>query len=150
MVVWSSISSIDDLKKIGSLQEVKQEFSTELQTRITARSWKQLLEKIKIFQKVFNSSLLQVAADSELDLGTSHLLYFRSETDRAIFALVEADGRYRKKLLGVTSEHYGDLELAKQWRRDLAKLVHPDKTKHPYSEEAMSNLEQMYEEMVTR
>lgn len=150
MITWSSISSIDDLKKCGSFQEVKQKLSTELKTRITARSWKQLLEKIQMFQKVFCSPLLQAPAESDLESGAANLLYFRSETDCAIFALVEADGRYRKKLLGVTLEHYGDIKLAKQWRRDLAKLVHPDKTKHPCSKEAMSNLEQMYEEMVGR
>lgn len=150
MITWSAISSIDDLKKLGSFQDMKRKLSNDLQARVTARSWSQFLEKIKIFQKVFDSSALQSSINSDLESITSSLLYFRSEAERVIFALVETDGRCRKGLLGVTSEHYGDLELAKQWRRELAKLVHPDKTNHPYAGDAMSNLEQMYEEMASR
>ena len=148
MVNWSQIKDIDTLKQLGSFRKVKENLSKELQMCITARSWEKLFEKLKIFQDVFAKTSSNVTQPSYSEDFDSDLPYFRSETDRAIFILVETDGRCRQRLLNVTPTHYGDPELAKQWMRSLAKLVHPDITNHFKAKEAMSNLDEMYGEMI--
>ncbi|MCT7973984.1 hypothetical protein [Laspinema olomoucense] len=145
MANWSQIKDLDSLKKIGSFQEVKKMLSQDIQIKITAASWEILLSKIRALQKKFNPDKFAV---STIEDSNSSLSYFRSETEKAIFILVETDGRCRQKLLNITPTHYGDPKLARQWMKNLAKLVHPDITNHPKAKEAMSNLDQIYKEML--
>ncbi|MGL4497612.1 MAG: hypothetical protein ACRCU2_01000 [Planktothrix sp.] len=147
MANWSQIKDLNSLKELGSFREVKEMLSKEIQMKITAGSWKILLSKIRAFQKVFNHDNFEISTVEESNSNSS-LSYFRSETDKAIFILVETDGRCRQKLLNISPTHYGDPKLARQWMRNLAKLVHPDITNHPKAKEAMSNLDQIYKEML--
>lgn len=72
---------------------------------------------------------------------------FVSESARLIFALVELDGECRQRILGLTSAHYRDAELAKQWRNRVAMQIHPDVCDHPRAHEAANELAVMFKEM---
>lgn len=74
-------------------------------------------------------------------------MYFKSEVDRIIYALLRLDGEQRLRELGVNKSHTRDLEKAKSWRNKLAKLIHPDVCKHPESVEASTELTNLYEQM---
>ena len=74
--------------------------------------------------------------------------YFYSEVDRYIFALTELDGKNRQKILGISSLHYSNKEIAKKWKKDMAKKIHPDICNHPKSKEAWEKMDQIYNEMI--
>lgn len=148
MVNWSQIKDINALKQLGSLKEVKGKLSEDLHFEIKSGSWANLFKKLENLQQVFGDSKPKVSLSSSSEKFASDLHYFLSETDRAIFILVETEGRCRQKLLGVTPDHYGNPKLANQWKINLANLVHPDKTNNRLqSKEAMVNLLDMYREM---
>lgn len=75
--------------------------------------------------------------------------YFVSEPARLIYALVELEGECRQRALGLTQAHYGDSELAKQWRKRIAMQIHPDVCRHPKADAATDELTKMFEEMMT-
>jgi hypothetical protein len=149
MMNWSQIKDINALKQLGSLKEVKGKLSEDLHIEIKSGSWVNLFKKLENFQQVFGESKPKGSPSSNSEKFDSDLHYFLSETDKAIFILVQTEGRCRQKLLGVTPDHYGNPKLAKQWKINLANLVHPDKTNNRLqSKEAMVNLLDMYREMI--
>lgn len=74
--------------------------------------------------------------------------YFYSEVDRYIFALTELDGKNRKKILGISFLHYKDKDIAKKWRKEILKKIHPDISNHPKAREACEKMNQIYNEMI--
>lgn len=73
--------------------------------------------------------------------------YFVSESARLIYALVEMDGKCRQRALGLTQAHYSDGDLAKQWRNQIAKKIHPDVSRHRQANDAANELAEMFKEM---
>ena len=73
--------------------------------------------------------------------------YFVSHQARLIYALVELEGEGRQRALGLTPAHYRSPEMARQWRNDVAKLIHPDVCHHPKAHAAADELENVYREM---
>jgi len=71
--------------------------------------------------------------------------FFKSKEKEFLFYLTKLDGKQRNILLGITEEHYNDKNLAKQWYRDIAKLVHPDKDG---TNKAFSVLNELYKIMI--
>ena len=74
--------------------------------------------------------------------------YFVSPSARVIFALVELDGQCRLDQLGVPRANFGDKGIAKRWRDDMARLIHPDRCPHAKAGAAMARLNELYEFMV--
>ena len=74
--------------------------------------------------------------------------YFYSEIDRYIFAFTQLDGKNRQKILGINRLHYGNSEMAKKWKKEMAKKIHPDICKHPKAKEAWDIMNEIYSEMV--
>lgn len=59
-------NSIDDLKKVGSYQEIKKELENEIGNKIGGRSWESLFIKIKLLKKVCSSQekeILDISKD---------------------------------------------------------------------------------------
>lgn len=73
--------------------------------------------------------------------------YFKSNECKYIFALVKLDKEPRAEILGITLSMYEDSKKAKEWYKSIAKIIHPDKSKHPDAEEAMSKLNELYKGM---
>ena len=74
-------------------------------------------------------------------------MYFKTKECRYIFALVELDTELRSEMLGITLELYENSVKAKRWYNSIAKIIHPDISKHPNAKEAMSKLNELYEGM---
>lgn len=120
-------ATIDELKRHGSFKEVK------AKVRVRARGWADLLAKLQA---------LHVNDAAEEDL------YFVSPAARVIFALLETETHTQNRQLGITRAHFRDRALARSWRDEVARLVHPDRCSHPHASRAMAEATKIYRFMV--
>lgn len=77
----------------------------------------------------------------------SNDLYFKSKAEKYIFYLLELDGRLRLNKLAINKLHYAKKEVATKWKDEIQRIL--DKSKHPYKDKAIKELEEMYKEMVS-
>ena len=75
--------------------------------------------------------------------------YFISKASEYIFYLVELDGKERMEKLKVTRKHYSNKKVAKEWRDNIAKEIHPDVCKIKDAEKAIAKLNQLYAGMIS-
>nr|WP_233573291.1 hypothetical protein [Leptotrichia sp. OH3620_COT-345] len=75
-------------------------------------------------------------------------LYFKDEISKYIFYLVELEGKLQLDFLGITYDYYRDKKIAEKWRKEMVKLIHPDRCKHSKATEAMQALEKLYKGMI--
>ncbi|WP_444684527.1 hypothetical protein [Alkalicoccus luteus] len=153
-----NVNSIEELKKYGKFKEIKKKLNYKLgnSIKIRARGWTELFEVIN------DLNCLIKTLDNNVEDETAHILptgqkgqsqikkevnYFKTEVDELIFYLLELDGDSRLDKLGVTSFHYRNRKYANNWRKDLARKLHPDVCKHPKAEEAYKELSKIYEGM---
>lgn len=54
------------------------------------------------------------------------------------------------ELLNITEQCYSNKTVAKKWRNTIAKTIHPDICNIETSKEALSELNKIYENMVTK
>lgn len=145
-----SAQSIADLKELGSYRDVRKTLQEKLTSRlqIKSRGWKDLNEVLEIL-RVINS-----ATGGPKDLLTERIVqqdiaYFKSETDRLIYALIELSGEAQLKALGINKSHFRDSHKAKQLRNSIVHLIHPDKCNHPKAKDAMTKLTKLFNEVVS-
>lgn len=141
--MWNEIGTEEELKEysnnIGGFIKLRDIVKTDLGVnQNTFKSWKGLYQFIIQFNKKF-----QKGKKEECDVE-----YFKSKADKYIFALCELDGENREKMLEITREHYSQLKLAKSWRNNIVKLIHPDHCKSKNAKEAIAKLNQIYERMI--
>ena len=72
-------------------------------------------------------------------------LYFKSETMRTIFGLVELNGKQQMDFLGININHYLDKKKARQWFLETKEKL--KNTFHPKLFVALENLEKLYKDM---
>lgn len=150
---WLEVETLEGLKELGSYQKMRQEIKNSLGERIyfKARGWKELWEVVQSIRRLkIYRPLFQEIEESSDDTLSGDLMYFKSEADRIIYALLKLDGEQRLRELCVNKSHTRDLEKAKNWRNRLARIIHPDVCKHPKSVEASTKLTQLYEQMTRR
>jgi hypothetical protein len=123
--------SVDELKKLGKYKEIRNLIQQELTNRlqIKASGWNDLYDVISLMRKV-----------EELE----NIPYFKSETDRLIYSLIELSGEPQLKALCINKSHFRDAKKAKALRNSIAHKIHPDKSKHPKAEEAMGELTKLF------
>lgn len=150
---WLETETLEDLKQLGSYRKMREEIKNSLGNRIyfKARGWADLWEVVQSIRQLKLSGILpQKIEQYQANVSDENLMYFKSEADRIIYALLRLDGEQRLRELGVNKSHTRDLEKAKSWRNKLAKLIHPDVCKHPESVEASTELTNLYEQMTKR
>lgn len=136
---YLNYNNIEELKQ-ENFKKIKKEIQETLGRRVDVRvrSWDELWELILVLKKI---------TFKEVDESQYQSIYFRSDESRIIYALVELDTGYRAKELGITRLHYLDREKAKQWYRDIAKIIHPDICSHPNASSAIDILNNLYKNM---
>ena len=72
-------------------------------------------------------------------------LYFKNETSKYIFVLVELEGKIQLDFLGIDPSHYSNKEKAKNWYNKIKKII--EKSGHSKVDEAMVSLEKLYKGM---
>ena len=70
--------------------------------------------------------------------------YFKDETSKIIFFLVELEGKQQLDFLGINLGHYCNKNIAERWYSEIKKKVN---TEHPKSDEALKSLEKLYKRM---
>ncbi|NFG61351.1 hypothetical protein [Clostridium sp. CMCC3677] len=115
--------------------------------RITSGSWKGIIDKISIFKEVIKKLNMDVNKVEKDEREESSETFFKSEQARLIFYLLEIDGVKRAKALNITKTQYSNKKLAKKWRDNIAKKIHPDICNVKGANKAISKLNQLYEEM---
>jgi len=73
--------------------------------------------------------------------------FFVSEEAKLIFALTQLDGEKRAEILGIKQEMYSSLSESRKWYAGYASKLHPDRCSHPFSTQATSQLNNIYESM---
>ncbi|EJG0635987.1 hypothetical protein C4G38_RS23400 [Vibrio parahaemolyticus] len=136
---WNDIKTVNDLKKLGTFNQVKKIINDDLDgcAHVRARSWESLLKTIEKIRSVFGNNAEEIWVDG-----------FVSEEQKYIFCLVELDGENRLKLLGVSGLHYANKDVAKKWRNKIYQKIHPDKYTDPRTNQAVVILDKLYEEML--
>ncbi|WP_338952972.1 hypothetical protein [Fusobacterium nucleatum] len=72
-------------------------------------------------------------------------LYFKNETSKYIFVLVELEGKIQLDFLGIDPSHYSNKEKAKNWYNKIKNII--EKSEHSKVDEAMASLEKLYKGM---
>lgn len=138
---WMKCESSEDLKLLGSFNNVKKTINHDLKglVVITAKSWDDLFIKIRALNAKFtqgNSKCEGVWVDG-----------FISETHKYLFCLLELDGENRMKHLGITKLHYVDSKIAKRWKNNILHKIHSDVCSDTRANSAMLVLDELYSEM---
>lgn len=137
---WYECKNIDELKEIGTFNEIKKLIRTDLPPGvcINLKSWEFTYQSISSLRSIFGSSpnFYSTAIDG-----------FISEEEKYLFCLTRLDGANRQDLLGVKREHYRDRNISSKWYKKIAQKIHPDKTHDSRAKLAFQALERMYSEM---
>ena len=70
--------------------------------------------------------------------------YFKDETSKLIFLLVELKGKQQLDFLGINPGHYINKNIADRWYRETKKKISPE---HPKYNLALKSLEELYKRM---
>ena len=70
--------------------------------------------------------------------------YFKDETTKIIFFLVELEGKQQLDFLGINPGHYCRKKIADRWYSEINKKID---TEHPKYDEALKSLEKLYRRM---
>lgn len=128
-----NIKSIDDLKALGSVEYVGsylKKIITPL--KFSVQNYDELLSIIELLKQ--NWVIFAPVP-------------FVSEIEKYKFILTHLEGEKRNTELGITDEHYQDPQIAKNWYRKIAKLVHADNPANE-TDEAFLLLKSLYEVMI--
>lgn len=148
---WYEANTIDELKSIGKLTDVKREINKDIKKvtglkdltgfiKMGSNSWKGQYNKIQNLKKIFNEFYGAEEGSQEK--------FFKNEGCKYIFYLLELQGSSRMEKLKIYKAHYINKDLAKEWYKEIAKKIHPDVCKVDGAEEAMAELTSIYNKMV--
>ncbi|MBY3789930.1 hypothetical protein HPQ32_16045 [Photobacterium carnosum] len=73
--------------------------------------------------------------------------FFVSNEAKIIFTLLYTENDTRAELLGITEDMYESIKLARSWRSNIIKQIHPDKCKYPEAAVAASKVNAIYSRM---
>lgn len=160
---WLNVNNIEDIKKFGTLNEVKKIIKNDLKVyfsgvkskdkniiemiSVKSSSWIGLLDKIKAL-KIFVNEFSDIKNNETYNSDAYNDDYFKSKTDEYIFYLLEMDGKQRAEKLKISRNCYLSISAAKKWRNKIAKELHPDKSNHKKATQAAAKLNQLYKEMI--
>ena len=125
MVDISKIDSVDVLKKsFENLKVAKEEIAKTLNKKVTAASWKALYENYIV---------------AKPEITDINMIDSIEKLKNSFTNLKEAKEKISKIL---------NRKVAEKWHKEMVKLIHPDRCKHPKATEAMQALEKLYKGMI--
>jgi len=127
----TNIKTIDELKLIGTEEEIKKEIEEIIKPfKLKNYTYNDLFEALKILQEQW------------CDFKKNH---FKSKKDEYLFYLTNLEGKKLLDLLDVQDKHYEDIALTKNWFKNISKHVHPDKNNNSEeSKKAFNALTKIY------
>lgn len=141
---WLDVNSVEELKTLGKFNAVKKEINQDLldKVNITGKGWDELYSNIIQFKFLIES----INKVIERENNTS--IYFLSASTEYIYYLMELEGDIKIKNLGITKNHYTNKKKAKEWKDKIYKSIKEEK--HPKLDEALEELNRIYELMIKR
>lgn len=139
-----SVKSEEELKSMGSLKALRLELQSivgddiKLKTDTWGHLYNSILAVNNLVERCSGESHIQKEGD----------LYFKSEAEKYIFFLLELEGEVQQRKLKINKMHYLNPKVAEKWRNAIAKIIHPDSCKHVKAEQAMAELNKLYQEMI--
>ncbi|MFG6367491.1 MAG: hypothetical protein K1W16_03530 [Lachnospiraceae bacterium] len=129
---FKSVTDIESFKELGTLSDIIKKLN-EIVTPlvIEADTYEALYEEFLCLKEKWRDFMEGPFVDKRAEY---------------TFYLTKLEGKQRNKMLGITDEMYDSPELAKQWYRNIVKLVHPDIA--PSNDKAFNVLQQLYEVML--
>ncbi|PHV25605.1 hypothetical protein CSQ93_22900 [Janthinobacterium sp. BJB426] len=107
------VMSVDDLRKLGSVEIIKMELEKEISPlKIEASSYDEIFEIILKLRRNWVPFIRGPFISKQLEYA---------------YYLTKLEGKQRTLALGVDERHYHDKQFAKRWYKKIANIVHPDK-----------------------
>lgn len=129
-----SISSEEDLNKLGSVDDIVQDINKKISPlKIVAETYADLFQSIKSLQ------------ENWLPFKTG---YFINERDRYIYILLNHEGEDREKLLGIDDSIYKNKKLAKRWFNKIAHILRADINDREDATAAFKTLREIYSDLI--
>ncbi|MGL5313317.1 MAG: hypothetical protein ACRC92_08715 [Peptostreptococcaceae bacterium] len=143
---WINVNSVEELKALGKFNTVKKEIKDDLLDKvdISGRGWDELYSNIVQFKFIIENT--NKAMQSEREINS----YFYSEGHEYIYYLVELNGDIKKNNLGINKNLYTNKKKAKEWKDRISKKIINEATDHPNLNEALEELNNIYQEMIKR
>lgn len=134
---WLSLTKGEVEKSFENTKE-KVLKDTGLENVIDIKTQEQLLALVRSYQL-----LSQVKTEDE---------YFISKNHRLAYHLLNIDrqpSEIYEKELEITRVHYKEKSLAKDWKRKMSKVFHPDKSNFKFDvQDVMSSVNKIYKRLV--
>ena len=147
---WMTIQSVEELRTWGTLKEVKallgQLWGDD--QLASGTSFEQVFKKVQALQKMIQKRVPMSEEYSTEPLIPTTSPYFANEAAEYLFYLLELEGELRMKKLNIQSTLFSNPKKAKNWYRQIAKIIHPDYCPHPKATEGMTKLNELYAQMI--
>ncbi|AMM81533.1 hypothetical protein KNO35_02565 [Pasteurella multocida] len=125
------IQSLEELKNISTVQEISSIINSLIPNMMLVNNtYEDLWKTIECLKNNFS---------------TFRNSYFISEQAKYIYILTRLEGKSKTKELNISDSMYRNKNMAKEWRNNIVKYVHPDKGG---SDEAFQELEKLYRTMI--
>lgn len=129
----ANVKSVDDLKKLGSVDDIIQKINKEISPlSVSAVSYDELFDYVVCLQKNWLS----------FQQG-----YFLGKRQEYIYYLLEHDGEKREKLLGISNEIYEDSKKARRWYKKIAQIIRADLADCDGAKNAFQKLQEIYKDL---
>lgn len=141
---WLNVNSVEELKGLGNFNNIKKEINEDLldKVNITGKGWDELYSNIVQFKFLIES------VNKTMDKENNTSIYFSSTAKEYIYYLMELEGDIKIRNLGITKNHYTNKKKAKEWKDKIYKSI--NKEDHPKTQEALLELNRIYELMIKR
>lgn len=140
-------TTIEELKEFGTLKAVREEFLQHTPSKggFKLNTYKGMLEAVTYIREATKMAYCEMTGQPAPEYNS---LFFKGKAEEYIYHLTQADGGTRCRALGITRILFHDPEKAKQWYREISKVVHPDNCNHPLAAEAMNEVTRLYKDMI--
>ena len=134
---WLNVKSVDELKKLGTLQGVTKQVEEDCKGIINVKldNWDSLFESIQLIKSVIK----------QMDEREKR---FTSKGSEYIFYLTELEGKERKDKLQVRSRLYANRRMAEQWKNKIEQEIISEELDSFVVQKAISVLNQLYLDMI--
>jgi len=126
-----NVMSVDDLRELGSVGEIKEELEKEISPlKIDANSYEDIFEIILELRRNWVPFIRGPFISKQLEYA---------------YYLTKLEGKQRTLALGIDDRHYKDKDVARRWYKKIANIVHPDKGGENL---AFTELRKLYDVMI--
>lgn len=135
---WLKAQTVDELKKMGTLQEVSKQVRRDCRgaININTDNWNSLFESIKLLRLIVR------------EIDETNEENFTSKGSQYIFYLTELEGKERKEKLNVRRRLYANRTMATEWKNQIEKEIISEEIDSKIVQKAISILNQLYLDMI--